>query len=149
MNTQGDTGRELMVVILPTMYTKFAHNYMSSQVSTHHCIGRLLYQHNTHGPVTMGVNGLWQVLEPASRPTNVQHLAHKVVSVDISIWLYQLVRGMRGPDGQMLHNAHLQGCFTRICDLLKHEVRPIFVFDGAAPMLKQHALVSCRRVLYS
>ena len=37
----------------------------------------------------------------------------------------------------MLRNAHLLGFFRRICRLLYHNVRPVFVFDGATPALKR------------
>jgi hypothetical protein len=34
---------------------------------------------------------------------------------DASIWLYQFIRAMRTPDGEMMKNAHLLGFFRRIC----------------------------------
>jgi hypothetical protein len=44
---------------------------------------------------------------------------------------------MRDRDGIMLPNAHLVGMFRRIVKLLFWRIRPIFVFDGAAPHLKK------------
>jgi 5'-3' exonuclease len=44
---------------------------------------------------------------------------------------------MRDGGGEMLPNAHLIGMFRRIVKLLFWRVRPVFVFDGAAPHLKK------------
>ena len=52
---------------------------------------------------------------------------------------------MRNEKGEMLHNAHLLGFFRRICRLLFHRVRPVFVFDGATPALKKRTTIARRR----
>lgn len=49
---------------------------------------------------------------------------------------------MRDKEGNALKNAHLLGFFRRICKLLYYGIRPVFVFDGGAPSLKRHTLVS-------
>ena len=64
--------------------------------------------------------------------------------VDVSIWLNQAVKGMRDRHGEPLPNAHLILLFNRICKLLYYRIKPIFVFDGATPMLKQQTLVRYR-----
>ena len=56
---------------------------------------------------------------------------------DVSIWLNQAVKGSRGEE-----NAHLTVLFHRICKLLHYHIRPVFVFDGVMPALKQQTLVS-------
>jgi len=61
---------------------------------------------------------------------------------DVSMWLHQSNKGLRDRHGNPLPNAHLVGLFRRICKLLFYHVKPIFVFDGGAPMLKRQALVS-------
>ena len=38
-------------------------------------------------------------------------------------------------------HAHLIVLFNRVCKLLYHRVKPVFVFDGATPALKQKTLV--------
>ncbi len=43
---------------------------------------------------------------------------------------------MRGNDGQPVKNCHLLGTLKRVARLLYHNIRPVFVFDGAAPALK-------------
>ena len=60
---------------------------------------------------------------------------------DISIWLNQAVKGMRTRQGEPLPHAHLIVLFHRICKLLYYRIKPIFVFDGATPALKQQTLV--------
>ena len=37
----------------------------------------------------MGVIGLWTLLDPVGKPVSVESLSHKVLAVDISIWLNQ------------------------------------------------------------
>ena len=37
----------------------------------------------------MGVIGLWTLLDPVGKPVPVESLSHKVLAVDISIWLNQ------------------------------------------------------------
>lgn len=60
---------------------------------------------------------------------------------DISIWLNQAVKGVRDREGNSVQNAHLLTLFHRICKLLFFRIRPVFVFDGEAPLLKKQTLV--------
>lgn len=61
---------------------------------------------------------------------------------DISIWLNQAVKGVRDRSGNSVQNAHLLTLFHRICKLLFFRIKPVFVFDGEAPLLKRQTLVS-------
>ncbi|BES88365.1 XPGN [Nesidiocoris tenuis] len=84
----------------------------------------------------MGVHGLWKLIDKAGRPIPVETLENKVLAVDVSIWLYQLVRGFDSsarPGG----SAFLLGLFHRICKLLFYRIKPVFVFDGGVPSLKK------------
>ncbi|KAJ2721753.1 DNA repair protein rad2 [Coemansia sp. Benny D115] len=94
----------------------------------------------------MGVKGLWTLLEPAARPVRLEALARKRLAVDASIWLYQLLKAMRDDDGSPVDNAHILGFYRRICKLLFYDIRPVFVFDGAAPELKR-ATVADRKAM--
>lgn len=60
---------------------------------------------------------------------------------DISIWLNQAVKGVRDREGNSVQNAHLLTLFHRICKLLFFRIKPVFVFDGEAPLLKKQTLV--------
>ncbi|KAJ2505535.1 DNA repair protein rad2, partial [Coemansia sp. RSA 2052] len=85
----------------------------------------------------MGVKGLWALLEPAARPVRLEALASKRLAIDASIWLYQLLKAMKDDEGNPLEDAHILGFYRRICKLLYYGIRPVFVFDGAAPELKR------------
>ncbi|XP_058885480.1 DNA excision repair protein ERCC-5 homolog isoform X2 [Acipenser ruthenus] len=63
----------------------------------------------------------------------------------ISIWLNQALKGARDRDGNSVHNAHLLTLFNRLCKLLFFRIRPVFVFDGDAPLLKKQTLASRRQ----
>jgi DNA excision repair protein ERCC-5 len=88
----------------------------------------------------MGVHGLWQILDQTSQPIRVETLHGKKLAVDASIWLYQFVKAMRDSKGELLNGAHLVGFLRRICKLLFHGIKPVFVFDGAAPELKKRTI---------
>ena len=93
----------------------------------------------------MGIQGLWQLLEPGGARIPIESLATKVLAVDASIWLVQFVKAMRDDAGRMLPNAHVLGSLRRIMRLLFQHVRPVFVFDGATPALKRRTLNERKR----
>ncbi|XP_072937049.1 DNA excision repair protein ERCC-5 homolog [Epargyreus clarus] len=88
----------------------------------------------------MGVTGLWRLIEPAGKPVPVESLENKVLAVDISIWLHQVVKGYQDAKGAPLPNAHLMGLFQRLCKLLYFRIKPVFVFDGGFPELKRETI---------
>lgn len=90
----------------------------------------------------MGVQGLWSLLGPAARPTQLESLRQKRIAVDASIWIHQFMRTMRDREGNPLKNGHLLGFFRRLCKLLFYDIKPVFVFDGGAPALKRSTIVS-------
>lgn len=92
----------------------------------------------------MGVRGLWQILNSTGRPITPDSLENQILTVDVSIWMHQAVHGMRERRGMTATDAHLLVMFHRICKLLHHRIKPIFVFDGPAPALK-HRLLERRR----
>ncbi|XP_076011437.1 DNA excision repair protein ERCC-5 [Genypterus blacodes] len=93
----------------------------------------------------MGVHGLWRLLESSGKPVNPETLEGKVLAVDISIWLNQAVKGVRDRHGNSVQNAHLLTLFHRVCKLLFFRIRPVFVFDGDAPLLKKQTLALRRQ----
>ncbi|KAG5339808.1 hypothetical protein C0989_003489 [Termitomyces sp. Mn162] len=62
------------------------------------------------------------------------------MAIDSSIWLYQFQATMRDKDGRVLVNAHVLGFLRRISKLLFYGIKPVFVFDGGAPVLKKTTL---------
>ena len=90
---------------------------------------------------TMGVQGLWKLLEPTARPVRLEALIGKRLAIDASIWLYQFLKAMKDKDGQVLHGAHIIGFLRRICKLLFFGIKPVFVYDGVAPEMKRRTMV--------
>ena len=88
----------------------------------------------------MGVTGLWTVLAPCARPTKLETLNKARLAVDASIWIYQFLKAVRDKEGNALRNSHVVGFFRRICKLLFFGIRPVFVFDGGAPVLKRQTI---------
>jgi len=93
----------------------------------------------------MGVNGLWTVIQPCARPTNLATLNRKRLAVDASIWIYQFLKAVRDKEGNALRNSHVVGFFRRICKLLWFGICPVFVFDGGAPALKRQTITNRKR----
>src|SRR5438105_14425371 len=93
----------------------------------------------------MGVHGLWPILHPCARPTNLPTLNRKRLAVDASIWIYQFLKAVRDKEGNALRNSHVVGFFRRICKLLWYGIQPVFVFDGGAPALKRATLQGRRQ----
>jgi DNA excision repair protein ERCC-5 len=93
----------------------------------------------------MGVTGLWQILQPCARPTNISTLNRKRLAVDASIWIYQFLKAVRDKEGNALRNSHVVGFFRRICKLLFFGIKPVFVFDGGAPALKRQTVMGRKR----
>uniref|UniRef100_A0A2H8TPS1 DNA repair protein complementing XP-G cells n=1 Tax=Melanaphis sacchari TaxID=742174 RepID=A0A2H8TPS1_9HEMI len=85
----------------------------------------------------MGVQGLWKLLESAGKPIPVEKLENKVLSIDVSIWMYQIIKGVQESEHGATTNSHLIVMFHRICKLLFYGIKPIFVFDGGVPELKK------------
>ncbi|KAG6853978.1 hypothetical protein C0991_011841 [Blastosporella zonata] len=88
----------------------------------------------------MGVKSLWSLLTPVGRPVLLETVEGKTMAIDSSIWLYQFQATMRDKDGRALVNAHVLGFLRRISKLLFYGIKPVFVFDGGAPVLKKNTL---------
>jgi len=88
----------------------------------------------------MGVQGLWKLLESAGKPIPVEKLENKILSIDVSIWLYQIIRGIQESEYGATTNAHLVVMFHRICKLLFYGIKPVFVFDGGVPAVKKRTI---------
>ncbi|OCB85329.1 PIN domain-like protein [Sanghuangporus baumii] len=52
---------------------------------------------------------------------------------------------MRDKEGRGLVNAHVLGFLRRICKLLFHGIKPVFVFDGGAPALKRMTIAERKK----
>ena len=78
-----------------------------------------------------------------SEEIELDDLKNKVVILDAYNILYQFLTTIRGIDGTPLMDSkgnvtsHLVGLFTRTTSLMQKGIKPIFVFDGKPPDLKQ------------
>lgn len=88
----------------------------------------------------MGVRGLWQIVGPVARPVRLESLSNKKLAIDASIWIYHFLKAVRDSKGNALANSHIIGFFRRICKLLYFGIKPVFVFDGDAPVLKRKTI---------
>ena len=50
------------------------------------------------------------------------------------------MKAVRDKEGNALRNSHVVGFFRRICKLLYFGIKPVFVFDGGAPVLKRETV---------
>ena len=96
----------------------------------------------------MGVN-LGELVEPEE--IEFSDLNDRVVAVDAMNTLYQFLSIIRQRDGTPLKDSdgnitsHLSGLFYRNINLLEKNIRPVYVFDGAMPDLKQKESSERRR----
>eukprot|EP01031_Cornospumella_fuschlensis_P027510 gene27510-33229_t len=95
----------------------------------------------------MGVKDLWQLLGPMGRRVSIETLEGQALAIDMSIWLTQFIKAMRDDEGKMIKNAPIIGTLRRILKLLFHGIRPVFVFDGRTPQLKERVLERRRKTL--
>ncbi|MBW2976288.1 flap endonuclease-1 [Candidatus Woesearchaeota archaeon] len=70
-------------------------------------------------------------------------LKNKIIAIDTYNILYQFLATIRGIDGTLLADSkgnitsHLVGLFSRTTSLMQKGIKPVFVFDGKPPELKQ------------
>ncbi len=85
-------------------------------------------------------------------PVTLQELSGRSVAIDAFNALYQFLSSIRQPDGTPLMDregrvtSHLSGLLYRTASLLETGVRPVYVFDGTPPKLKQRTIEARRAV---
>ncbi|KAI9908436.1 hypothetical protein PsorP6_003949 [Peronosclerospora sorghi] len=103
----------------------------------------------------MGIKGLMKLLQEEA-PSCIKEvekmsaLAGRTVAIDASMALYQFLIAIRSADGggpsQALTNAdgevtsHLQGLFSRTIRMMESGLKPLYVFDGKPPIMKNGEL---------
>ncbi len=96
----------------------------------------------------MGVN-LGELVEPEE--IEFADLNDKEVAIDAMNTLYQFLSIIRQRDGTPLKDSsgeitsHLSGLFYRNINLLENNIRPVYVFDGEAPELKEKETTKRRK----
>lgn len=83
---------------------------------------------------------------------DIQDFKGKTIAIDAHNSLYQFLSIIRQPDGTPLRDgegritSHLSGLLYRTANLVDAGIRPVYVFDGLPPDLKEKTIVQ-RRVL--
>lgn len=86
------------------------------------------------------------------KETSLEQLRGKTLLVDSPMWLYQFLSSIRQKDGSLLTDekghvtSHLVGLLSRLTNLLKHDLKLAFVFDGKPPELKRKVLEARKAV---
>jgi flap endonuclease-1 len=104
----------------------------------------------------MGIKGLMNFLKEAA-PKSVKEVAfdqmtNRMLAIDASMNLYQFIIAVRDSSGQGLQNeagevtSHINGFLARTIKLLEAGAKPVYVFDGKAPELKQAELQARREM---
>ncbi len=91
----------------------------------------------------MGVN-LKELIPPeARREVELRELKGRVIALDAYNALYQFLASIRQPDGTPLMDSrgrvtsHLSGLFYRTINLVENGIKPVYIFDGKPPELKE------------
>lgn len=106
----------------------------------------------------MGIKGLMQVIEEEApnsfKETQLKQYTGRLVAIDASMQLYQFMAMVRtadqhGVEQHLMNDAgvvtsHLQGFLNRTINLMKKGLKPVFVFDGKPPLLKNGELAKRR-----
>ncbi|NXH89366.1 GEN endonuclease, partial [Edolisoma coerulescens] len=94
----------------------------------------------------MGVNYLWQILEPVRQPVNLGSLRGKTLAVDLSLWVCeaQTVKKMAG----VVTKPHLRNLFFRFSFFTSMGIKLVFVMEGEAPKLKADTMSKRNEMRY-
>ncbi|XP_008698627.1 flap endonuclease GEN homolog 1 [Ursus maritimus] len=94
----------------------------------------------------MGVNDLWQILEPIKQHLHLHNLCGKTIAVDLSLWVCeaQMVKKMIGT----VTKPHLRNLFFRISYLTLMDVKLVFVMEGEPPKLKADVISRRNQMRY-
>lgn len=74
---------------------------------------------------------------------DISGLSQKKIAIDTFNMLYQFLASIRQSDGNPLTDSkgevtsHLKGLFNRCVYFKKNNIKPVFIFDGEAPKLKE------------
>jgi len=85
-------------------------------------------------------------------PTSFENLSGKVIAIDAYNALYQFLSIIRQPDGTPLKDktgritSHLSGLLYRTVNFLEMGIKPVYVFDGRPPEIKEMEVLRRRKV---
>ena len=99
----------------------------------------------------MGVN-IKELISPVKKEISMSDLSHKVITIDAYNTLYQFLATIRQKDGTPLMDAqgeitsHLNGLFYRTINFLESGIKPVYIFDGRPPELKQAEILKREKI---
>ncbi|HDI32055.1 MAG TPA: flap endonuclease-1 [Thermofilum sp.] len=99
----------------------------------------------------MGVN-IRELVSPVKKELSLEDLSHKVIAIDAYNALYQFLATIRQRDGTPLMDAqgnvtsHLNGLFYRTINFLEAGIKPVYIFDGKPPEIKQAEILKRERI---
>ena len=95
--------------------------------------------------IKMGIKNLYKyILENnLEKEIDISELKNKIIAIDISILLYQVVISTRSkcgtdhlsPSGEI--STHILGLFNKTINLIKKRIIPVYVFDGKPLILRK------------
>ncbi|XP_011505629.1 PREDICTED: flap endonuclease GEN [Ceratosolen solmsi marchali] len=85
----------------------------------------------------MGVKDLWNILSPISDRKPLFELQGKVIAIDLSCWI---VDSQTITDNAIQPKMYLRNLFFRTSHLLLHNIFPVFILEGTAPVLKHKTI---------
>jgi flap endonuclease-1 len=97
----------------------------------------------------MGVD-LGELIE--RKNIRLEDLSGKIIAIDAYNALYQYLSAIRQADGKPLMNrrgeitSHLSGLFYRTINLIEIGIKPVYVFDGKPPSLKQREIEKRKQI---
>ncbi len=100
----------------------------------------------------MGVNIRELIPKEAIKEVELESLKGKVIALDAYNVLYQFLTAIRQPNGTPLMDSHgritshLSGLFYRTINLIENGIKPVYVFDGLPPSLKEKEIEKRRKL---
>lgn len=101
--------------------------------------------------IRLGVD-LSSLVKDVKKIIHFEDLIGKRIAIDAFNTIYQFLAIIRGKDGTPLKDyhgnvtSHLSGLFYRSLNLIEHDIRPIFVFDGKPNPFKQAEIERRREI---
>ncbi|MHA1822030.1 MAG: flap endonuclease-1 [Promethearchaeota archaeon] len=89
----------------------------------------------------MGVK-ISDIVKPAATSITMTNLLGKRIAIDAFNSIFQFLATIRQPDGTPLKDyegnitSHLSGLFYRTINLIEHDIKPVYIFDGPPHELK-------------
>lgn len=99
----------------------------------------------------MGVK-INELVSEVKKPISMESLNNRTIAIDAFNTIYQFLAIIRQRDGTPLKDyegnitSHLSGLFYRTINFLEHNIKPIYVFDGAPSELKLETIKERREI---